>query len=286
MQTRDGGYVFTGGSWSFGDSAYTVYLIKTDAVGKQLWLKTCGGIRFTVGNSIESTSDGGFIIAGMIDSLGTAQSHQHSYVIKTDSSGDVLWTRIYTASSADRSLDIEQTTDNGFIFITWSIGSSGNSSLIKINTLGDVVWTRMYTDITARSVLQTSDGGYAIGGYTFPFGFGNAEVYLVKTDGNGIVSSVKDDGNNSIPAEYALHQNYPNPFNPSTSISYSIPKQAHVRLQIFNPLGQLIATLVDQDKPPGTYTVIWDAGTRSSGLYFYRIAAGEFVQTRKALFLK
>lgn len=89
-----------------------------------------------------------------------------------------------------------------------------------------------------------------------------------------------------LPREFSLGQNYPNPFNPSTSISYSIPKQTHVRLQIFNPLGQLITTLVDQDKPPGTYTAKWDASTQPSGLYFYRLSAGELVQTKKAILIR
>jgi hypothetical protein len=90
----------------------------------------------------------------------------------------------------------------------------------------------------------------------------------------------------SFPTNYALDQNYPNPFNPVTYISYNIPKQTHVRLQVFNPLGQRIMTLVDESKPPGTYSVTWDASTRSSGLYFYRMTAGGFAQTRKAIVLK
>lgn len=88
------------------------------------------------------------------------------------------------------------------------------------------------------------------------------------------------------PLSFELLQSYPNPFNPSTSISYSLPKQTRVRLQVFNPLGQIVTTLVDQEKSPGTYTVKWDASTRPSGLYFYRMTAGEFVQTKKAVHLK
>ena len=89
-----------------------------------------------------------------------------------------------------------------------------------------------------------------------------------------------------VPVAYQLDQNYPNPFNPSTSISFTIPKQTQVRLQVFNVLGQLMATLVDESKPPGTYTVTWDPSTRPSGLYVYRMTAGNFVQTKKALLLK
>jgi hypothetical protein len=92
--------------------------------------------------------------------------------------------------------------------------------------------------------------------------------------------------NQPFPNNFILQQNFPDPFNPSTSISYSIPKQTRVRLQIFNLLGQLITTLVDESKPSGAYTVTWDASTRPSGVYFYRMTAGEFVQTRKAMVIR
>jgi len=89
-----------------------------------------------------------------------------------------------------------------------------------------------------------------------------------------------------MPEKFVLNQNYPNPFNPSTTISYSIATHTHIRLKLFNPLGQLITTLVDQDKHPGTYTTTWDASNRPSGLYFYRISVGEFVRTKKAILLR
>ena len=89
-----------------------------------------------------------------------------------------------------------------------------------------------------------------------------------------------------LPSTIRLEQNYPNPFNPSTSISFAIPKHTLVQLQVFNVLGQLMQTLVDEDKQPGLYNVTWDASHKSSGLYFYRIAAGEFVQTKKAVLIR
>jgi endo-1,4-beta-D-glucanase Y len=88
------------------------------------------------------------------------------------------------------------------------------------------------------------------------------------------------------PEQFSLEQNYPNPFNPSSTISFAIPKQAQVRLEIFNVLGRLIATLLNEEKAPGRYSVIWEAGRVTSGVYFYRIRAGDYVQTRKAILLK
>lgn len=101
-----------------------------------------------------------------------------------------------------------------------------------------------------------------------------------------IILEVPGDRMEDLPQEMSLGQNYPNPFNPSTSISFSIPKHTHVRLQIFNLLGELIETLADEDKQPGNYSLTWDASTKPSGLYFYRMTAGEFVRTKKAVLLR
>ncbi|MFC1683083.1 C1 family peptidase [Candidatus Zixiibacteriota bacterium] len=95
----------------------------------------------------------------------------------------------------------------------------------------------------------------------------------------------------SIPGEYALQQNYPNPFNPETTIRYALAQDGPVRLSIYNVLGQEIVSLVDGHRPAGRHTVVWDgvdAGGRdvSSGLYFYRLQAGDFESTRKMVLLR
>src|SRR5207249_4134401 len=88
-----------------------------------------------------------------------------------------------------------------------------------------------------------------------------------------------------VPRDYFLGQNYPNPFNPSTSISYGVPRPGNVRVQVFDILGRLMETIVDGEKEPGTYSAMWDANALSSGLYYYRLTAGGFVETKKALLL-
>ena len=88
------------------------------------------------------------------------------------------------------------------------------------------------------------------------------------------------------PVFFALHQNYPNPFNPSTTIRYGLPSRSHVTLNVFNTLGQQVETLVDGEMEGGYHKVKFDAGDLASGVYLYRLQAGDFVQSRKLLLLK
>jgi hypothetical protein len=85
---------------------------------------------------------------------------------------------------------------------------------------------------------------------------------------------------------FRLEQNYPNPFNPSTRIAFAIPKASKVQLRILDVLGRDIALLFDGQKPAGAYELQWDAGSLPSGIYFYRLQSGEYVETRKMILLK
>ena len=89
-----------------------------------------------------------------------------------------------------------------------------------------------------------------------------------------------------IPLEYALSQNYPNPFNPSTRISYSIPQRSHVTLKVFNVLGMEVATLFSGAVDAGKHDVTFDAANFSSGVYFYRLEAGNALITQKMVLMK
>lgn len=97
--------------------------------------------------------------------------------------------------------------------------------------------------------------------------------------------------NIEVPIKYALDQNYPNPFNPNTLISYAIPKQSRVKIDIYNILGQRVVTLVDDDKAAGYYSVTWNSRNSegrevASGLYFYRISARDFTEIKKMVLVK
>ncbi|MCZ6776773.1 MAG: T9SS type A sorting domain-containing protein, partial [Ignavibacteria bacterium] len=97
-----------------------------------------------------------------------------------------------------------------------------------------------------------------------------------------------------IPTVFGLDQNYPNPFNPSTVIEFAIPQETHVKLEVYNMIGQRVAKLVDGVRPAGYYSVLFDATGLASGVYVYRFEAEDpsagsgqrFIETKKLLFLK
>lgn len=89
-----------------------------------------------------------------------------------------------------------------------------------------------------------------------------------------------------LPTRSSLDQNYPNPFNPTTTVSFAIPKDSHVTISLYNAAGQKVATLLDADRTAGEHKVTLDAAGLASGVYFYRLVAGDFVETRKMVIVK
>jgi hypothetical protein len=111
-----------------------------------------------------------------------------------------------------------------------------------------------------------------------------SQLGILTTDGAGVRTRVQErKAPGASPTEYTLGQNYPNPFNPSTKIDYAVPKTGAVKLEVYNMLGQKVATLVEGIRTAGNYTVTWNPAGLTSGMYFYRLEAGGVVQTRKML---
>jgi len=183
QQTSDGGYMVAGETWSFG--AGNFYLIKTNAHGEILWSRMYAGPGRCAGLSGQQTSDGGYVITGYVSQSGSG--FQDVYLVKTNASGDTLWTRIYDRTDYDWGNSVRQTTDNGYV-IAGGTRSFADFYLIKTNAQGDTLWTRTYGGRDydeASSVRQTTDGGYIIAGTTTSFGAGYCDVYVVKTDASG-----------------------------------------------------------------------------------------------------
>jgi hypothetical protein len=106
------------------------------------------------------------------------------------------------------------------------------------------------------------------------FYFGNQASTGVKANSTEIVT------------KFVLSQNYPNPFNPSTTISFAIPSKAYVTLKVFDIMGREVATIVSEELSAGNYSRQWNAANMSSGIYFYRLQAGSYTETKKLVLLR
>jgi hypothetical protein len=182
QQTTDGGYIIAGNNNS------DAYLIKTDASGDTLWTRTYGGTGYDKGFSVQQTSDGGYIVAGYTDSY--LIGIYDIYLIKTNSTGDALWTKIFGGPGNDYCYSVQQTSDGGYVLAgyTTPFGNGKQVYLIKTDASGDTLWTRTYGGTgneEGYSVQQTTDGGYIIAGSTSSGGAGCSDVYLVKTNASG-----------------------------------------------------------------------------------------------------
>jgi len=193
QQTTDGGYIILGTTLSFGDTLGDVYLIKTDGNGVEQWNQTFGGVNHDAGYSVHQTTDGGYIIAG------GSNSNMSVYLIKTDGSGAQQWSKTF-GNYFDPQFPYytQQTTDGGYIIsgtwfdFDWTTGTGNRDIfLLKTDGNGDSLWTKTYggvNDDVGSFVQQTTDGGYIIIG-SKGTGSSDSDVYLIKTDGNGNVTS-------------------------------------------------------------------------------------------------
>ncbi|MCZ6775588.1 MAG: T9SS type A sorting domain-containing protein, partial [Ignavibacteria bacterium] len=122
---------------------------------------------------------------------------------------------------------------------------------------------------------------------TFPYAIRATAglLYWFARETQLIVTDVPPRGQ-AIPDAVALKQNYPNPFNPSTTIEFSLPRASYVTLKVFNILGEVVASLVNEELNVGTYTTQWNASGMASGVYLYRLHTGDFIDTKKLLLLK
>ena len=140
------------------------------------------------------------------------------------------------------------------------------------------------TGMTSKIILVDNGNGQSIDMSTvntYAFTYSSPHSFSI----NGTTTKVGMDGA-SLPTVYALMQNYPNPFNPSTKISYQLPVKTLVTLKVYDIIGREVAALVNEQQNAGIYDVTFDGSRLASGVYFYRIQAGTFTQTKKFVLLK
>jgi len=256
QQTSDSGYIIAGHTSSFGAGNEDVYLIKTNADGDTTWTRTFGGPGTDFGYSVQQTADSGFIIAGSTWSFGAGACDV--YLLKTDASGDTMWTRTYGGTDNDQGYSVQQTPDGGYIIAGYTVSfgaGGGDVYIIKTNVSGDTLWTRTYggtDDERGRSVQQTSDGGYIIAGYTRSYGAGNGDVYLIKTNSLGNVAVEEPPTPRLANSRTALRVQ-PNPF----SSFAAVPGHETERFILSDVSGRMDGICngdrIGEGVPPGVY---------------------------------
>ena len=212
---------------------------------------------------------------------------------KTDNNPPVITSlKIFAGSEIT---DIIKPTDNGSI----------NFSIEDASTISHVRLYIQSQDSTAWDTLNIINKGNTYNAsvpQNFPEGFVSLKIFAEDAFNNKLEYEVDpafyfgkgpnavvkphSDLDNKIPTVFSLEQNYPNPFNPSTTIGFNIPKKSFVSIKVFDLIGREVATLINQEKPIGTYNITFDASKLASGLYFYRLTAGDFIQVKKMLMIK
>jgi len=210
IQTPDGGYVIAGATRSFGAGGYDVYVVKLDANGNLQWTKTIGGKKEDGGISLIQTSDGGYAIAGATTSFGAG--YADVYVVKLDANGNLQWTKTIGGPGNEMGQSLIQTSDGGYAIAgaTTSFGAGyADVYVVKLDANGNLQWTKTIGGKNIEegfSLIQTSDGGYAIAGYTTSFGAGGLDVYVVKLNANGNLQWTKTIGGENDDRGFSLIQ--------------------------------------------------------------------------------
>lgn len=175
------------------------------------WSRTYGGSGWDVANSVQQTSDGGYVIAGSTCSFGAGKSD--CWLIKIDAYGNVEWNQTYGGPDEDDACSVQQTSDGGYIIAgaTFSVADHlyGDMFLAKTDGYGNLEWNRTYGGASweiGRSVQQTSDGGYVVCGLTASFGAGSGDCWLIKTDSYGNMEWNKTYGGTEWDEAYSVQQ--------------------------------------------------------------------------------
>lgn len=193
VQTSDGGYAVTGLTMSYGAGSYDMILVKYDANCNLSWNKLWGGVNYDNGYSLVQVSDGGYVVTGQTNSYGAGD--YDTFLAKYDINGNLSWSKTWGGASTDYGQNLAKTSDGGFI-ITGHTASYGAGSedmfLAKYDSSGNLSWSKTWggtANEAGYSLVQTSDNGCAIVGYTMSYGAGAEDIFLIKYNASGDINN-------------------------------------------------------------------------------------------------
>ncbi len=297
VQTKDGGYIVAAfttsadGDVSGNHGSYDGWVVKLNSNGNILWQKCLGGSGADDLYAIEQTTDDGFIIAGKTASSDGDVTFNHgsddSWVVKLTASGTLQWQKTLGGSAAEAARAIRQTTDGGYIVAGYSNSSDGDVTghhgpankndfwVMKLNGSGSLQWQKSLggtNEDVAHAVLQTTDGGYMIGGYTYSSDGDltgsrtNADYWLVKLTANPAAVSAVSQGE--------IFSLYPNPAAREVSLQSSAPIRS---LRIINSSGQEVSRISGNAASGMTLPT----ANLANGLYFIQVVTTAGTTTQK-----
>jgi agmatine/peptidylarginine deiminase len=287
---------------------FDAFAAKLNSSGVRQWHTFMGGSSWDYGMSIAVNGSGNVYVAGYSNATWGSPVNAHAgsedvFAAELNSSGMLQWHTFMGGSSKDNggSITIDYSGDvyvAGYSDTTWGSPVNAHAGYFdvfaaKLNSSG----VRQGNTFMGCSILD--DGGsiavdgsgnvYVAGESGATWGSpvnahaGLSDAFAVKFDYSNIVKVEIDLG---LPTEFKFSQNYPNPFNSNTTIQFALPRTIHVSIMVYNALGLEVVTLMDKNLPPGQYKTTWNAADFASGVYLYRIQAGDFVETKKLLLLK
>lgn len=218
--------------------------------------------------NVDSMLDGGFVNRLVIAPNGIMFAAGTGGVIRSLDDGNTWSWVLETGAGYD--VNTLNVTRNGDIYAGWNPVLRSRDSGNTWESLSSGSWCNI-----EPNCLTISQDGMIYAGTWYG-------LFKSKTT----ISYVRSSGRSSAPSLFSLSQNYPNPFNPSTTIQYELSRESRVLLRVYNMLGQEVTTLVDELKQPGRYSVHWDPANAATGLYFYQLRAGDFVETKKLLLIR
>jgi hypothetical protein len=303
---------------------YSEYVVKYDPSETAQWVRFIQDITLQQFN-IETDNQGNAYLSGnLFDSTSFGNLHANGpqwvydyFVTKIGPDGNFIWLNEIPPGNTLGDATIGNAnflscSENGDTYITGffrgeiNFGNGVTLSpfdfydvfVISYNEDGEVQWAKAAGSNTydgGSSIIVDEDGNCFISGVvsansvfdTISVPGGYINLYLSKIKSDNIVQVENGLPNNTPFAhEFSLLQNYPNPFNPSTNISYQLPISSNVTLKVYDVLGNEVATLVNEEKPVGIYDVEFNASQLASGIYFYILQAGNFVEMKKMILLR